>query len=214
VIDIAQDVVVHAPPVAVWPVLSDPRAIVECIPGAALTEVDGPSFRGMILVKFGPMRAQFSGSGICEFDESGWTGSLRGRGRDGRGATKFQATASFRLLPAQGGSRIVVSGGIDLSGPLASVVEAGAQSVVAELVTEFAQRLSALCTDIQASSSVLEPPAQLGGDSGTKPAGVAIEAPAVGTAPPKAEAISVWVILRAVARAGWRFVATRLKLRR
>src|SRR5688572_7470033 len=49
-----------ASPREVWNLLSDPQAVVECVPGAALGEAheDG-SFDGSLAVKFGPAKVTF-----------------------------------------------------------------------------------------------------------------------------------------------------------
>ena len=67
----------------VWALLSDPRKIVSCVPGAQLTEtVDERTFKGAISVKVGPSLTDYKG----EVQSSGATprrtiSSWRGKGR-------------------------------------------------------------------------------------------------------------------------------------
>src|SRR5580658_6780644 len=55
----------------VWALLSDPRKVVSCVPGAKLTEaVDDRTFKGAISVKVGPSLTEFKGEvKIVRLDE-------------------------------------------------------------------------------------------------------------------------------------------------
>lgn len=179
----------------VWSVLSDPRAVVDCIPGAALTELGDDSFSGTVAVRFGPMRALFSGRGTYAFDEDAKEGNLTARGKDSRGGTKFSASVTFRLeddVPSNG-SQVLICGEMDISGSLVSVIDSGISSVVQEMTAEFAERLKVRCqaTDSQVPES----------------------SDAISSLPNGSGAISLSVFLRGLLAAWWRPIAVRLRFR-
>jgi carbon monoxide dehydrogenase subunit G len=160
-IKIEEVIPVPAPPQRVWEVVSDPAQVVSCIHGAELGEYheDG-SFDGSLVVKFSAIRVRFGARLSLELDEPGREGRLGARGRDGQGATRFSAQASFRVAEdAQPGDSLVhMSGDVTLSGRLASVIEAGAGAVVSRMTREFTEELVRLCTAGQpAAESVAAP---------------------------------------------------------
>ena len=59
-IEVNEQIDVPSAPRIVWDLLSDPRAVVDCVPGAALGEQqeDG-SFDAALTVKFGPAKVTF-----------------------------------------------------------------------------------------------------------------------------------------------------------
>jgi carbon monoxide dehydrogenase subunit G len=143
-VDIHERIEVTAGPDEVWAVLEDPYAVVSCIPGAELIgrREDG-SYDATVGIKFGPTRIAFKGRVELELDEVSRTGRVVGRGKDGIGGTKVQATADFRVTPTETGSTILMDGAVDVSGRLATFIEAGANLVVGRMSSEFAERLGA-----------------------------------------------------------------------
>jgi len=92
-ISIREEIIIAAPPEAVWPILSDPVAVAACIPGAALTKSDdNGAYQGTMRVKFGPTVAQFRGEAKLAYDHAARRCSIEGRGIDGRGTSRANAT--------------------------------------------------------------------------------------------------------------------------
>src|SRR5215470_2839408 len=92
-ISIREEITIAAPPEVVWPLLSDPALVASCIPGAALTKSDDKgSYQGTMRVKFGPTVAQFRGEAKLAYDHTARRCSIEGRGIDGRGASRANAT--------------------------------------------------------------------------------------------------------------------------
>ena len=92
-ISIREEITIAAPPEAVWPILSDPAVVAACIPGATLTKADDKgAYHGTMRVKFGPTVAQFRGEAKLAYDHSARRCSIEGRGIDGRGASRANAT--------------------------------------------------------------------------------------------------------------------------
>ena len=147
-ITINEEIAVPAPPGQVWEVVSNPAQVVSCIGGAELGAAhDDGSFDGSLAVKFGAVRVGFAARVSLELAGSEFEGTLSARGRDGQGATRFNAHAVFRVVQGDGpaDSRVTVAGEIDLTGRLVSLIEAGAGVMVAKMTREFAAELVQLC---------------------------------------------------------------------
>ncbi|MBR7826695.1 SRPBCC family protein [Actinospica sp. MGRD01-02] len=156
-IKIEEAIPVPAPPDRVWAVVSDPSEVVSCIHGAELGEYhDDGSFDGALVVKFGAVRVKFGARLSLELDEPAHEGRLAARGRDGQGATRFSAQATFRVAEDRegGGSWVHMSGEVTLAGRLASVIEAGAGAVVARMTREFTEELVRRCVVDEAAAPV------------------------------------------------------------
>jgi carbon monoxide dehydrogenase subunit G len=68
------------------------------MPGAALTEVDGDSFKGTVKVKVGPISLQYKGSGeFLEKDEAARKVVIKAAGKDTRGNGTASATVTVTL---------------------------------------------------------------------------------------------------------------------
>ena len=138
---------------AVWNLLSDPHAVVGCVPGAALGEEheDG-TFDGALTVKFGPAKVTFRARISLALDVAAMTGSVTARGKDKQGGTRFHASMSFRVTeqPAPAGSKVHIEGENEISGKLAQLVESGAKIVIKRMATEFAANLAARCAGASA----------------------------------------------------------------
>jgi uncharacterized protein len=147
-IEVNERIEVQCEPRTVWNLLSDPRAVVDCVPGAALGEQqeDG-SFDGTLTVRFGPVRATFKARIALELDEAAMTGHVTARGRDDQGGTKVRASMSFRVDEREDapGAAIPIEARVEIAGRLASIVESGAGLVVRRMTGEFSERLAARC---------------------------------------------------------------------
>jgi carbon monoxide dehydrogenase subunit G len=146
VIEVDEKFKVDAPPATVWQVLSDPRAVVGCVPGASIVSVDDDgSLETALNVKFGPMYVSFQAHAELELDEPAMQGRLTARGRDKQGGARFEASAAFSVVAAEAGSEVSTHGEIDIRGRLASMIEGGAGVVVKRMSAEFATCLQARC---------------------------------------------------------------------
>lgn len=147
-ITVEEKLEVASPASQVWELLSDPRSVVACVPGARLTDyTDTGEFTGAMTVKFGPLRVGFSGGGTLEFHSVEQTGRITAEGRDGRGKTRFEAVASFAVLDAgRGTSFVTLAGEVKITGPLAGTIEGGAMAVVKDMSRQFAESVASRCT--------------------------------------------------------------------
>ena len=98
-----------AQPRFVWGLLSDPHAVVGCVPGAELgAEHEDGTFDGGLTVKFGPARVTFRARIELELDQAAMTGRVIARGKDNQGGTRFRATMSFSVTEQVGAPGTVV----------------------------------------------------------------------------------------------------------
>jgi carboxylesterase len=162
-IEINETFTVAAPADEVYRVLSDPSAVVECVEGASLgAQRDDGSYDGKMTVKFSALRVSFAGRVALELDDEIRQGTVRATGRDGQGGTKFQATASFQVEPADEGRRALVAatGEVVLSGKLASMIENAAGAVVRRMTDDFVAALSVRCASGSAQLGASVPASQ------------------------------------------------------
>ena len=85
-IEVNETIEVASDPKTVWALLSDPKAVVECVSGASLGErnEDG-SYDAGITVKFGPAKVAFKAKVEIEYDHPGMSGKVISRGKDSQG---------------------------------------------------------------------------------------------------------------------------------
>jgi carbon monoxide dehydrogenase subunit G len=149
VIEVNERIEVPAPAHTVWALLSDPHAVVDCVPGATLGEQheDG-SFDATLQVKFGPAKVTFKARVAVEFDETAMTGRVISKGKDNQGGTRFNTSMGFKVVEqADGASSVVpVDAQVEIAGRLASLVESGAALVVKRMTAEFSERIAARCS--------------------------------------------------------------------
>jgi carbon monoxide dehydrogenase subunit G len=129
-ISVDERVLVDAPIDAVWSHLREPAGIVQCIPGAALSEerADG-SYLGTLTVAFGPTRVKFQGAVALEYRTEEYLCRAKSRGRDQRGLSNAIGEGVFSLEPAGSATTLHVSGSFALTGPLAPFAKTGGHSV-------------------------------------------------------------------------------------
>jgi carbon-monoxide dehydrogenase small subunit len=133
---IEEAIEVNVPVLAVWQALGDIPTAASCLPGAEVLEHDARSAKGRISVKFGPMRAAFSGAATIERNDNDMIGSIRGAGIDSLSKTRAKGHLTYRVSSAaqKERTRIEIQLRYNLVGPLAQFSRSG-------LVKDFAQRL-------------------------------------------------------------------------
>jgi carbon monoxide dehydrogenase subunit G len=146
VIEISERIEVPAAPGIVWGVLSDPRAVVDCVPGAELGDrLEDGSYDAKLTVKFGPAKVAFRARVALELDEATMSGRVSSRGRDNQGGTRVKTVMTFSVVEgaAAGSAAVPIDAHVEISGKLASLVESGANIVVKHMTREFSERLAA-----------------------------------------------------------------------
>lgn len=146
-ISIREQITIASPPEAVWPLLSDPAVVASCIPGATLTKAnDDGAYQGTMRVKFGPTVAQFRGEAKLAYDHAARRCSIEGRGIDGRGASRANASGA---VEASGTDTTVlrVEGNFNVTGPLETFANAGGVHLARAILTEFAENVARLMAE-------------------------------------------------------------------
>ena len=132
-------------PAQAWTVLMDIRRVAPCMPGAALTEIIDPQhFRGKIAVRLGPVALAFAGNVSFEnVDDANHSARVKAQGSDDKGRGSANATAAFRIEPAEAGSRVLIHTDLMLSGAVAQYGRGVGmiQDTAAQIINQFAKNL-------------------------------------------------------------------------
>src|SRR5688572_6559848 len=145
-IEVSERIEVPAAPRAVWEILSNPRAVVECVEGAELGEQhDDGSYDARMVVKFGPAKVSFKQRFTLELDQAAMSGRVESRGKDNQGGTRVKTLMTFKVTEgvAPGSAAIPIDAQVEISGKLASLVETGANIVVKRMTVDFTEKLAA-----------------------------------------------------------------------
>jgi carbon monoxide dehydrogenase subunit G len=151
-------------PADAWAVLMDIRRIAPCMPGAELTEVvDAQNFRGKIAVRLGPVALAFAGRVQFEnIDEKNHSARVKAQGNDDKGRGAANATATFRIEPAEMGSRVFIHTDLTLSGAVAQYGRGVGmiQATASQIINQFAGNLRAQLErpPVAAAPTVASPP--------------------------------------------------------
>jgi len=158
---------IQAHPDRVWSYLTDPRQVVNCLPGAELTSVqDDTTFLGRVKVKVGPISTAYAGKVILtERDEANRVVKMTGEGREsgGAGSAKMTMTSSVVAL-ANGGSEVRVVADIDIVGRIAQFGRGMIESVNKQMFKQFTECVRATLATSADQSSVSAAPPENSGD--------------------------------------------------
>ena len=132
----------------VWAVLSDPRKVASCVPGAQITEqVDEKTYKGAISVKVGPSVTDYKGEvQIVRLDAQNHEIEILGKGQDvrGRGSASMKMTGKLRALD-NGGTEITSTSELNVVGILAQmgsrVITEVSNIMFAQFIKNFEARL-------------------------------------------------------------------------
>lgn len=153
-ININETFKVAAPITRVWDFMLTPQNVVDCMPGATLTEiVDSHRFIGAVKVKIGAVTAQYQGSiTYQEVDRSSHAMKLLAEGNErGGGGVKGTIATQLIELPDGSGTEVRCSAGIDLTGRMAQVGRGMIEGVSAQIIKKYVG-------NVRASLEVAEEP--------------------------------------------------------
>ena len=148
---------VHRPIAETWNVLTDVERIAPCMPGAALEEIEGDVFRGVVKVKLGAISTAFKGqANFIERDDTAHRAVLKGEGRDttGKGNASALITAQLQSID-DATTKCVVETDLHITGKVAQFGRGIMGDVSKKLMNQFATNLNAML-DLQPTAT---PPA-------------------------------------------------------
>jgi uncharacterized protein len=132
------------PATEVWKILSDPRSVAGCVPGAQVTEaVDERTYKGVIKVKLGPAVSDYKGEAHIErLDDQNREIEMIGKGQDvrGKGSASMKMTGKVRDLP-EGGSEVITISELNVVGILAQMGSRMIQEVANQMFEQFTKNL-------------------------------------------------------------------------
>jgi carbon monoxide dehydrogenase subunit G len=134
----------HASVDEAWRYLVDPRQIVNCLPGAELTEVkDDATYLGRVKVKVGPVTAAYDGTvTITGRDDEAHVVSMVGEGRDKTGSGSARMTMTSRLTPISGTlTQVQVTAEVDIVGKAAQFGRGMIEALNRQLFKQFTERV-------------------------------------------------------------------------
>jgi carbon monoxide dehydrogenase subunit G len=144
----------------VWAMLSDPRKVVSCVPGAQITEaIDDRNFKGSIRLKVGPSVNEFKGEVRIErLDEQAHEIEMAGRGQDtrGKGSASMTMTGTLAALDG-GGTRVHAVSEVTVVGILAQLGARMMNDVSDVIFKEFTTRFQHLLDQPQEAHAPTEP---------------------------------------------------------
>lgn len=142
-ITIHETFTVNAPIARVWRFLTTPQEVVQCLPGAELTEVlSERDYAGRVKVKVGPVTAAYDGKAtLAEVDEAAHRITLIGEGRETGGAGSARMTMTGGVAPnAGGGCDVTVDATIDIAGKVMQFGRGLVESVSQQLFKQFVEQ--------------------------------------------------------------------------
>ena len=138
---------VPEPAEKVWAILSDPRKVATCVPGAQITgQVDEKTYQGTISVKVGPSVTNYKGDvQIVRLDAPGHEIEILGKGQDvrGRGSASMKMTGRLRALP-DGGTEVASVSEVNIVGILAQMGSRVIAEVSNIMFEQFVKNFQAL----------------------------------------------------------------------
>src|ERR1700757_2908781 len=132
----------------VWSLLSDPKRVAACVPGASITEqVDEKTYKGTISVRVGPSATDYKGElQIVRLDSQNHEIEIIGKGQDvkGRGSATMKMTGKARSLES-GGTEVKSVSEVNVIGILAQmgsrVINEVSNVIFAQFIKNFQAQL-------------------------------------------------------------------------
>ena len=135
--DMSGEVVIPAPPQAVWDALNDPEILKQCIPGCdELEKTSDTGFTAKVTAKVGPVKAGFSGSvTLSDIDPpNGYR--IDGEGSGGpAGFAKGGATVALEAV--EGGTKLTYTVDATVGGKLAQIGSRLIDSTAKKMAGDF-----------------------------------------------------------------------------
>jgi carbon monoxide dehydrogenase subunit G len=147
----------------VWKIMSDPRRVANCVPGAQITEaVDEKTYKGVIKIKLGASVTDYKGEAHIErLDDQTREIEMIGKGQDirGKGGATMKMTGKVREVP-EGGTEVVTISELNVVGILAQMGGRMIQEVANQMFEDFMKNLRRQLEQPVSVDSADQPPAE------------------------------------------------------
>ena len=147
----------------VWKVISDPRSVASCVPGARITEaVDEKTYKGVIKIKLGASVTDYKGEAHIErLDDQAQEIEIIGKGQDvrGKGGATMKLTAKVRAL-SEGGTEVATISELNVIGILAQMGSRMIQEVANQIFEEFTKNLRRQLAPKVSETAADQPPGE------------------------------------------------------
>jgi len=125
-----------------WRALTDLERVAPCMPGAAITSVEGPDHHWSVKVKVGPVSSKYAGvARFVERDDGAHRAVIEAKGRDAGGQGNVAATVAATLTAQGEGTLVRIDTDLAMSGRVAQFGRGVIADVSGKMFDEFAQRL-------------------------------------------------------------------------
>ena len=142
--ELVHDFTVPVPADQAFALLVDVQKIAPCLPGAAVTSVDGDAFEGGMKIKLGPMSMTFRGEGVLEKFPQERRVVLQAQGRDAKGNGGAQASVTASLHERGDATEVHVITDLRVSGKAAQFGGGVMKDVSNRMLGTFAANLAQL----------------------------------------------------------------------
>jgi carbon monoxide dehydrogenase subunit G len=125
-----------------WQVLLDVERMAPCMPGAALTSVNGDEFTGTVKVKVGPITVTYNGEAkFLSKDDATHRAVIEAKGKESRGSGTAGATVTTQLVGEGSTTKVRVETDLNVTGRPAQFGRGVMSEVAAKLIDQFAKCL-------------------------------------------------------------------------
>ena len=186
--DFTGEYVIPAPVEAVWAALNDPEILKFCIPGCQELDKTSPTeFSATVMLKIGPMKANFRGKVSLTDMDPPHRCKLTGEGQGGV-AGFAKGDAQVMLAPADEGTRLTYDAKATVGGKLAQIGQRLVDGAARQIADDFFGRFSKALTDAR-NAPVLEPDPEVEHASFPIP-----EQAEIAAAPRERMALEIWLV--------------------
>jgi carbon monoxide dehydrogenase subunit G len=128
-----------------WEFLMDVPRVGRCIPGVdEIQPLEDGAYRGVLRVNVGPIRLTLGGTiTVEERDRNAWRASMRAEASDRKAAGGVRARMTLALLPAEGGTELVVETDLSVLGKIGEFGQPIIRKKADGIIQEFAANLEA-----------------------------------------------------------------------
>src|SRR4051812_28154389 len=140
-----------------WQVLLDVERMAPCMPGAALTSVNGDEFTGTVKVKVGPITVTYNGQAkFLSKDDATHRAVIEAKGKESRGSGTAGATVTTQLVGEGSTTKVRVETDLNVTGRPAQFGRGVMAEVAAKLIDQFAKCLEDEINSAPPGASVTE----------------------------------------------------------